>query len=323
MSERILIAGGTGYIGCRLAEFLAGEGYRVTVFGRHYPDPEMGSWHSMMESVWTGDIRDPGVFDLFATRTFNTVIHLIGMDYQEAETADDVLSVNTLPTWALLRHCERQGIGRMVYFSTERVMGSRPSRSRDGIHRAEPDNLHGLSHYLSEEIVAYFNEHSPVSGLNLRVSNTYGPPVFREGNWTKYVVNQLCLQAFEEGRILLQSDGSAVRDFIHIDDVCRATLRLLGTFRNGSAHPIASGRSLSILEVARSIRSVYSARYGEKLPIRLPGGEDSAEVKMPPGRMEERSLDRKTDAPWITTPVDFKSGLDDLFSYLEAEKFRV
>lgn len=322
MIRRILVTGGTGYIGSRLAEILALKGHRVTVFGRHQPVPGRATWHSMMEGVWTGDISDPAVFDRFASRSFDTMIHLIAVDHQLAETGDDVLSVNTVPTWRLLRHCERHGVDRLIYFSTERVLGS-TAGGGGGSRRAKPENQHGLSPYLSEEIVAFFNEHSKVAGINLRLSNTYGRPVFDNGNVWKYAANQMCRQAYCEGRIVLRSDGSALRDLIHLDDVCRAASELIETPFPDLIYSISSGRILSIFEVARTIGKVYLNRYGQEIPLLLPADDGSGKLTDADGRNgNNNSVSQVTSGRGIEKAISLESGIDDLFQYLEVEMLR-
>ena len=83
-------------------------------------------------------------------------------------------------------------------------------------------NIYGLTHFLSEDICSYYNVNTETDCINVRLSNSYGSPVFMENNCWWLVINDLCKTAFSKDEIKLLSDGSPQRDFIQSSDICRA-----------------------------------------------------------------------------------------------------
>ena len=82
---------------------------------------------------------------------------------------------------------------------------------------------------MSEEIVNYYHLKTKTKCINVRLSNGYGSPVFKENNCWWLVINDLCKTAFTKNQIKLLSDGSPQRDFIHLSDICRAMEMLIET----------------------------------------------------------------------------------------------
>jgi UDP-glucose 4-epimerase len=316
--QRVLITGGTGYIGSHLSAYLAQKAYRVTVLGRFNPCEKYPAWCDQMEAILLGDIRDEQTLSALFERQFDVIIHLIALDYTQAETNLDVLSVNTLPTWRLLKYADQHGVKRFFYFSTERVFGHIPLTNIDESFPPQPLNQHGLSHLLSEQIVNYYHASTDITGVNLRFSNVYGRPLFTENRCWQYVMNHLCEMAFTRHEIRLLSDGSPLRDFIHIADICKAVDVLLGAETVESLYCITSGYTLTILEVAHEVQQVYQKRYGKQIPVYFADGSLSSDPDKYKAMPRYTIATQRMEKIGIQASMNRRDGIRDIFAYLDS-----
>ena len=271
--QKILVTGACGYIGARLSKYLAEKRYRVTAFDSY--DPSKYSWWiSVMDNVIVGDIRDQVTLSNLAEKQFNIVIHLISLDHHRSEgNPNFVSSINVMPTWNLLKECTGKNLERFVYFSTQQVLGKTSKKTINENSKPKPVNQYGLTHLLSEKIVNFYNNTTDTKCINVRISNGYGSPVFKENNCWWLVVNDMCMTAFKEKKINLFSDGSPQRDFIHIKDIMRAICLLIDVPKEkleGNLFNISSGKTNTILELAGMVKKIYKKRYNIDISVYFP-----------------------------------------------------
>jgi len=300
---------------------LAENGHSVTVFDRHGPAPG-SQWSALMNNVVCGDIRDAGLVAELAAEEFDAAVHLVSLDHQDSEKYDPdlVSSTSVMPTWNLLNNFANNGrLKRFVYFSTIHVYGRFPKKTITEEYSPAPQTVYGLTHYMSENICNYFNAKSSIGCLNVRLSNSYGSPVFDENNCWWLVINDLCRLVFSEGQMKLLSDGSPQRDFIHMSDVCRAVEFLIeapGDYSTHNTFHVASGKTRSILQIAHIIKDVYGERFGRTASIVLPDHSIS-DVPEPIEQSDKFHFDTsKMSALGYRNETDLRTGIGEMFDYL-------
>jgi len=318
--EKVLITGACGYLGARISKYFAEKGYSVTAFDKFDPS-KYRQWTSLMEEVIIGDIRAEGTISNLAKKQFDVVIHLISLDHHRSEDNPNfVSSINVTPTWNLLDEFTKSGLEKFIYFSTIHVYGNIPNEIITEEHAPLPKNTYGLTHLLSENICNYFNSKTETKCINFRLSNSYGSPVFTENNCWWLVINDLCKTALEQNKMRLLSDGSPQRDFIHVLDVCRAVEALIksknNSFQDNIFH-IASGNTLTILELAYKVKNVFEGRHQKEIQIFLPDNyiskypdkfQDADRFSIDITRIKNLGFQPKTN---------LNAGLKELFDYLE------
>lgn len=186
-------------------------------------------------------------------------------------------------------------------------------------YEPQPRNVYGLTHYLSEKICNYFNNNSEINCTNIRLSNSYGSPVFYENNCWRLVINDLCKSAFTKRTIQLRTDGSAQRDFIHGDDVFYALecIILSRTYKNRDyTFHIASGNTMTILEIAHCIKRVYKNIYKEDINISLPSSLVTNHINSNP--KERYKIDNsRIKKIGFSQKTDLETGIKEIFTYLQ------
>lgn len=315
--RELLLTGAGGYLGAHLAGHLAGAGWRVTAQCRTAP-PAGHAWRDAVADVVTGDVRDAALYDALARRRFDAIVHLVSLDHHQSGGAPEtVAAVNLLPVWRLVEGLPADHVPRLVYLSTIHVYGRIPPERISEGRPPTPGTPYGLTHWLSEEVVRFATRRGRVEGVNLRLSNGYGSPVFPGNACWSLVINDLCRTVVREGEIRLLSDGSPQRDFIHVNDVCRAVGAVLSAERlPGDTVHVASGKTHTILELARRVQAVWAARTGREAPIRLPEGvAESGDGMAPRYTIDVSRLETLGALP----ALDLEAGISELFDYLEGE----
>lgn len=321
MIKRVLILGGTGYLGSWLAYDLASKGYGVSVLGRFNPRPGYPAWVDLMDQIILGDVRDEAVLRRPGDDAFDAIINLVSLGPQQSGISPETaFAVDILPTWVLLRHCAGRRLQRYIYFSTERVFDGRPEADAGPDTPVAPVSQYGLTHALTEQVVDYFDRTAPVDAIVARLASSYGSPRFREANWKAPVINRFCCMAADDGVIRLHSDGLAQRDFVHITDVARFVTTVLGadTLPRALYH-VGSGRKRSVRSAAHHVAQAYHARCGQHVEVLLPDGRvceppDSLEMLGEENRRVTESLCSIGCEPM--TP--FADGVNEVLDYLMA-----
>ena len=102
------------------------------------------------------------------------------------------------------------------------------------------------------EDLLYFNN-KIIKFHCLRISNTFGMPILPKIDCWWLVLNNFCKDAINKNKIIINSDGSALRDFISLDLVYETIVRLVGKDRNIPFINVCSGNTISIREIAHKI----------------------------------------------------------------------
>lgn len=316
--KKVLITGACGYLGARLSKFLAEKGHKVTAFDSYDPSTH-NEWKSLMDEVVVEDIRDETVISNLADKNFDVAIQLISLDHYKSENNPNFVStINVMPTWNLLDSLTKNGLEKFIYFSTIHVYGNLPNEKISEDCQPNPVNAYGLTHFLSENICNYFNSKTDTECINVRLSNSYGSPVFKENNCWWLVINDLCRSAIEKNQIRLKSDGSPQRDFIHGDDVARATNVLIKSnikYEHNIFH-IASGKTRTILELAHMVKAVYNQEYNRVIDIILPDNSISKNSDISNENHRVAIDTKRLNNLGFRQKINIKRGIKEIFDYL-------
>jgi UDP-glucose 4-epimerase len=251
---RVLITGGFGYVGGRVATHLQQAGHHVILGSR--TSRRMPVWLPKAEVVQT-DWNDARALEKICAEV-DVVIHAAGMNVQEC-AADPLaaLEINGLATARLVAAASRSGVDRLIYLSTAHVYAN----PLIGTITEEtcPRNLHpyATSHLAGENAALGARQRGEIESFVLRLSNAFGAPVHKDANCWMLLVNDLCRQAVESGKMILSSSGLQQRDFIPLASVCQAVERLSSCDLKRplpAVVNIGSGVSQTVFEMAKLVR---------------------------------------------------------------------
>jgi nucleoside-diphosphate-sugar epimerase len=131
------------------------------------------------------------------------------------------------------------------------------------------NNSYGMSHIFCEKILEYFNKKIDTKFFIFRLSNCFGVPLEKKNDCWWTVVNDLCKQSVIKQEIILNSDGSPVRDFIDVKDAAKLIRLFLNSNNKFNIFNIGRGKTYSILEIAKKISNVQLQKFKVKTAIKI------------------------------------------------------
>jgi UDP-glucose 4-epimerase len=273
---KVLITGGLGYIGGRLALHL-GEVYKqknIRLLSRKKDKSRIPSWASGFELA-VGDVLDEESL-MRACLGMDAVVHLAALN--EIDSGNDpkaALRVNGEGTLYTLKAAVEAGVKRFIYFSTYHVYGlnSRGTISEDTLPL--PIHPYSITHHVAEGFTRMVSQKNDVRCTIVRLSNSFGCPADPFVNRWTLAFNDMCLQAVLSNKIALKSSGKGHRDFITLTDVSRAVEHLFKIddyeiTNQDLTLNLGGENSLSILDAARKVAYQAEQVFGRK-PKVIPG----------------------------------------------------
>lgn len=227
--RKVLITGGMGYVGARVAQELATRDDLEIVLGsRSAQRPPVWLSNSTVVSMdWSSSDSLSE-----ACRGISAVLHLAAMN--EIDCARDpvaALESNGVYSVRLLEAAKLNNVKRFIYLSTAHVYGAPLAGRIDEKMLARPRHPYASSHRAAEDAVLAAHDDGKLTGLVLRLSNGFGAPAHPDVNRWTLLVNDLCRQAVVERRLTLRSAGLQRRDFVTLQDVGRAFSHVLDLSR--------------------------------------------------------------------------------------------
>jgi UDP-glucose 4-epimerase len=274
---RILIAGGHGFVGGRLAEFLNKIGHQIILGSRSQrPIPD---WLPQADQRIL-DWDDSRALDKCCSGV-DVVIQASGMNAPDcALDPVNALIVNGVWTSRLLDSACNSGVGTFIYLSTAHVYGS--PLTGTVTEKNCPVNLHpyASSHMAGENAVLYQNQIHRIKGTVVRLANSFGAPMSLDTNCWMLLVNDLCKQAIQNKKLILKTMGYQKRDFVGLTQVGRQISKVIdGSILLNSKKGIfnlGSGVSIAVRDIASMIQSRCFMLFGYRPEIVF-NAEDGAQ----------------------------------------------
>ena len=261
---RVVITGAAGFIGSRLSEMILDDAERLGYDDIVLVDALTYSGRrESLESV-LGDARvsfvHGSITDEFVThetlRGAHAVLHLAAESHVDRSItgARPFYETNVVGTHQLLESARRAGVERFVHVSTDEVYGSIESGAWREDHVLEPNSPYSSSKAGSDLAALAYHRTFGLNVMVTRCSNNYGPRQFPEKLIPLFVTN-----LFEGHRVPLYGDGRNVRDWLFVDDHCRAIVRVLEDGRAGQVYNIGGGTELTNLDLTRALLELCGA----------------------------------------------------------------
>ncbi len=253
----IFVTGGAGFIGSQF----------VRSWIQQHPQDELINFDKLtyagnLENLATveshpayrlvrGDICDPEQVSRAMPEGCDAVVHFAAESHVDRSimSAAEFVRTNVLGTQVLLDVARARGVRRFLYISTDEVGGSIP----EGLFFREDSPLAPSSPYAASKAAG---EHlaraaAHTFGMDViitRTSNNYGPYQFPE----KLIPLAIC-NAMEDQPIPVYGDGLQVRDWIYVEDNCRALIEVLKRGRARATYHIGGGCQIPNLELLKTL----------------------------------------------------------------------
>ncbi len=304
-SPRVLVTGGSGFIGQHLVAHLRSEGVEVVVADKvPHPDPTV--------PCVGGDLCDPAVVERAVGPGTEVVYHLAAMTsvLGSVQRPQEVYETNVAMTAALLERARAVGVSHFVLASTNAVVGG-------GLNGADPATtaisettpLRPLTPYggtkaAGEMLASAYAGAYGMGTCAVRLTNIYGPGMGGKDS----VIPRLMRAALSGGVLSIYGDGLQKRDYLHVSDAVQALL-LAAKIPEPGPLVVGTGHSTSVLELLEAARQVT----GRAIP--------ATHVDPKPGEMAAVVVDTSRARSYGFQPtVELREGLAGTWADFQARE---
>lgn len=273
---RVLVIGGAGYIGSHMVKLLGQLGCGVTILD------DLSSGHR--DAVLCGDFvqgnfGDRVVLDTVLSRGFDAVMHFASFIQvgESVQQPDKYYRNNVTYTLGLLDAMRAHGVNKFIFSSTAATFGEPQYTPINEQHPQQPINPYGRTKLMVEQALADYNRAYGFKSVCLRYFNAAGADPegqLGERHDPETHLIPLVLQAASGrrpsisvfGRDYDTPDGTCIRDYVHIQDLCSAHWLALQSLMNGAdsqAYNLGNGNGFSVQEVIDTAEQVT----GRKISI--------------------------------------------------------
>ncbi len=267
---RILVVGGAGYIGSHMVKRLDRAGHEAVVLDN------LATGHAdavRYGRLVRGDLGDGRLLDeLLEGSGFSAVMHFAAFSRVEESLRDPgkYYRNNVAATLTLLEAMARHGVDAFVFSSSAAVYGEPERIPIDESHPVRPITPYGASKWMVERMLADLEAPEGLRSISLRYFNAAGADPegeLGERHRPETHLIPLVLQAAAgrrqgitvHGGDYPTEDGTCVRDFIHVEDLCGAHLKALEALLDGSGsrvYNLGTGAGYSVRQVIDTTREI-------------------------------------------------------------------
>ncbi|MFC1613123.1 NAD-dependent epimerase/dehydratase family protein [Patescibacteria group bacterium] len=257
IKNRIVITGGSGFIGTSLLMALKNNGIEnIIVIDRHKPiiNPsktvlgDFGNARLLKNSLQEDDI----------------VIHLACSTIPTTSESDKARDVNEniIKTLRLLEICEQKKINKFIFISSGgTVYGHHGKKKLKETDQTNPINAHGIMKLAIEKYILLFNHIYGLNYLILRPSNPYGWQIDRQKQ--QGIIDVFLRKAINNEILEVWGNGKIVRDYIYIDDLINFIITALEAPITNKIFNVGTGMGADI----NSLLQIISEITGKKLNV--------------------------------------------------------
>jgi UDP-glucose-4-epimerase GalE len=314
MGDRVLVTGGAGYVGAEVGRRLETAGYEVIAW-----DDLSSGWEAAAPGVLVvGDVRNRVDLARALRRGFSAVVHCAGRADVARSNGDPIgtWDVNVSGTISLLAAMSDAGCDRLLFASSAAIYGDLPDLPATEDGPRNPQSHYARTVVTAEEVIAA----APVRAINLRIANVAGASA--DGWLGDSPGSGLIPRAIAAARGASPvpvhgidhgtPDGTALRDYVHVEDVADGVALALDALLSGrhtGTFNLGSGRATSVRHVLGRVQALLGAPVPALNGPRRPGDPSALAVSIDRAAAElgfhpTRSLDDaiRHAAAWYDRP---------------------
>lgn len=267
----ILITGGSGYLGGRLAKHLSKMQSKKVVYTFKKNTYDFSEILPKCEARFL-DITNNETIDQ-ALDGITEVIHLISLNAQDS-AAHPVMAreININGTDSLIQGCVIKSIKRFIYISTAHVYGSPLAGTINEESVPNATHPYALTHLDAEKIILKKANNTETVPTILRLSNAVGTPLIPDTNCWMLVVNDIIKQLVTTNAMTFSSHSSIERDYVSISQISHTIDYILKAPKSSfeGIYNLGSGESMTLESLSDLITKRARIALGFDAPVYFP-----------------------------------------------------
>jgi nucleoside-diphosphate-sugar epimerase len=236
---KVLVTGGTGFIGTELVEQLHVRGYEVTILDRK--DKPIGLDHV---KYIQGELSNPARC-VMACGNQDYVIHLAAKARipESFINPDEYFDSNVTGTRNILTAASAVGVRKFIYAGSSSVYGNNTPPNKPN-HKPDPLNYYAMSKLFGEHLC---KQYKIMFNLNYNILRFF--TVYSENQPTSLLFGKFAQMVKEGKPVTIHGDGEFKRDFIHVSDVASACIASMESKVKNDTFNVGTGTSISVNDV--------------------------------------------------------------------------
>ena len=249
---RSVVTGGAGFIGSNLVDHLVRIGHKVIVLDNFVSGKKANLAHHKKKDVKIirADISKSKNLDKYFKRA-DYVFHLAGLAeiIPSIKNPKKYFNTNVLGTLKVVEAAKRVGVKKLIYAASSSCYGSPKNFPTSEKEKIDIKHPYGLTKFLGEQLVLKYATNFNMPNISFRFFNVYGPRLNMSGQYSAVFGNFL-KQRRTNKPLTIVGDGKQTRDFIHVDDLTNAFIKVAKSNLVNKIYNLGSGKETSINKIA-------------------------------------------------------------------------
>ena len=272
MKKRSIITGGAGFIGSNLTDHLVRIGHKVIVLDNFVSGKKSNLSHHRKQDVKIIKI------DISKSKNLDKYFKGVHYVFHFAALAQIIPSIknpkkyfknNVIGTLKVVEAVKKVKIKKLIYAASSSCYGTPKKLPTSEKDRIDLKNPYAVTKFIGEEIIMKYAEMFKMPNISFRFFNVYGPRLNVSGQYGAVISNFLS-QTKNKKPLTIVGNGKQTRDFIHVDDLANAFIKVLKSKHSNKIYNLGSGKKTSINYIA----NIFNGKK-KFIPIRPGEPKDS------------------------------------------------
>ena len=251
-TKKSIVTGGAGFIGSNLVDHLIKIGHKVVVIDNFVSGKKSNLSHHKKTDVKIVklDISKSKKLDKYFKK-IDYVFHLAGLAeiIPSIKKPKKYFKTNVFGTFNVVEAAKKARVKKLIYAASSSCYGSPKKFPTSEKEKIDIQHPYGMTKYLGEELVLMYASIFNMPNVSFRFFNVYGPRLNISGQYSAVFGNFLKQKATKKP-LTVVGNGKQTRDFIHVDDLTNAFIKIAKSNLVNKVYNLGSGNETSINKIA-------------------------------------------------------------------------